>query len=62
MLQQLHNVRSFSFVRERLDKGLVQLHGLWFDIGEGETYLFSAPHKKFVAINEETVKTVFNTV
>ena len=62
MIQQLQNLRSFSFVRERLDKDLLQLHGLWFDIGNGDTHMFCAEQKKFIVVNEETVQTVFSKI
>ena len=50
----MQNIRSYGFVRNKLDEGSVQLYGLWFNIGEGEMLLYSKTSKRFVVINKET--------
>lgn len=54
VLQQMQNIRSYRFVRNKIDEGSVQLYGLWFNIGEGEMLLYSKTRKRFVVINKET--------
>ncbi|KAJ8920730.1 hypothetical protein NQ315_004869 [Exocentrus adspersus] len=53
-LQQLQNIASYGFLRNRLQKHELHLHALWFDIYTGEIYYFSRAAKRFVLINEET--------
>ena len=59
VLQQMQNIKSYGYVRNKLNEGSVQLHGLWFDIGNGEMFMYSKNHKRFVVVNEETLKSTF---
>ena len=59
VLQQMQNIKSYGYVRNKLNEGTVQLHGLWFDIGNGEMFMYSKNHKRFVVVNEETLKSTF---
>lgn len=59
VLQQMQNIKSYGYVRNKLDEGSLQLHGLWFNIGNGEMFMYSKNHKRFVVINEETLKSAF---
>lgn len=59
VLEQLANIKSYGFVRDKLDESVLQVHGLWFDIGDGEMFMYSKMHKRFMIISEETLKTVF---
>lgn len=52
----MQNIKSYGYVRKKLDEGSLQLHGLWFNIGNGEMFMYSKNHKRFVVINEETLK------
>ncbi|EDO40556.1 predicted protein [Nematostella vectensis] len=62
VLQQLHNLKSFPFISNPLSKGALNLYGLWFDIKEGEMYMFSRKQKKFVLINKDTVNNLCSEV
>ena len=55
----MQNIKSYGYVRNKLNEGSVQLHGLWFDIGNGEMFMYSKKHKRFVVVNEETLKSTF---
>jgi len=55
----MQNIKSYGYVRNKLDEGSLQLHGLWFNIGNGEMFMYSKNHKRFVVINEETLKSAF---
>ncbi|KAL9965734.1 hypothetical protein ACROYT_G029576 [Oculina patagonica] len=59
VLQQMQNVKSYGHVSSKLDEGSLQLHGLWFNIGSGEMFMYSKTHKRFVVINEETLNSTF---
>ncbi|VDL66086.1 unnamed protein product [Nippostrongylus brasiliensis] len=55
VLQQLVNVSSHEFLQSYFESGLVFVHGMWFDIYNGDDYLFSKDKKQFVLIDESTV-------
>ena len=55
----MQNIKSYGYVRTKLDEGSLQLHGLWFNIGNGEMFIYSKNHKQFVVINEETLTSAF---
>ena len=52
VLAQLEHIRTYPAVRERIDRGAVQLHGLWFDIRQAEVYYYESGLDTFVAIDE----------
>ncbi len=47
VLVSLENLMTFPFVRERVDEGLLTLHGLWTDIGEGGLEFFDPSDEAF---------------
>lgn len=55
----MQNIKSYGYVRNKLDEGSLQLHGLWFNIGNGEMLMYSKTDKQFVVINEETLTSAF---
>uniref|UniRef100_A0A7I4Z052 Carbonic anhydrase n=1 Tax=Haemonchus contortus TaxID=6289 RepID=A0A7I4Z052_HAECO len=55
VLQQLENIASHEFLKEHFESGNLFVHGMWFDIYNGDDYLFSRDKKRFVLIDEETV-------
>ena len=59
VLEQMLNIKSYGFVRSKLDENGLQVHGLWFDIGNGEMFMYSKMHKRFIIINEQTLETTF---
>ncbi len=50
VMQSLRNLRTFPFVREREEKGLLQLHGAHFDIATGTLSVYDNETKKFQSI------------
>ncbi|RBI77510.1 carbonic anhydrase [Roseovarius sp. TE539] len=50
VLVSLENMMSFPFVTEAVNAGLLTLHGLWLDIGEGRVEQYSASTGDFVPI------------
>ena len=46
----LDNLRTFPFVRERLDKGSIALHGGFFDIATGGLQAYDASTQSFAAV------------
>jgi len=43
----LSNLRTYPFVRERIDDGTLTIHGWWFDIGTGRLWTFDATKDAF---------------
>ncbi len=53
VLQQIEHIESYPFIRERLDRNEIRIHGWWFDIAKAEVYCYEKEFKKFVLIDEE---------
>lgn len=51
VLQQLLNIGSHSILRPYFNDNKLFIHALWFDIYDGQLYLFSRRKKMFVQIN-----------
>lgn len=47
VLVSLQNLLGFDFVRERLEKGLLSLHGWYFDLAAGELLCYNPVSDKF---------------
>ena len=47
VLVSLQNLMSFPFITSRVEKGLLTLHGLWTDIGEGGLEYFESRDQSF---------------
>ena len=47
----IENLRSFPFVRERLEDGRLRLHGGYFDIGNGKLLALDAETGKFAPLD-----------
>ena len=53
VLQQMEHVKTYSFVRERLEKGDLRIHGWWFDIAKAQVHCYEKDLNQFVVIDEE---------
>lgn len=51
VLQQVLNVGSHAILRPFINDNQLFVHGLWFDIYDGEFYLFSRRKQMFIRIN-----------
>jgi carbonic anhydrase len=54
-LQQLQNIASYGFLKQRLESHDLHIHALWFDIYTGDIFYFSRQKKRFIEINELTL-------
>lgn len=61
-LQQLQNIASYGFLKQRLEKFELHIHALWFDIFTGDIYYFSRAAKKFVIIDEDNIDKLLDEV
>ncbi len=50
VLASLNNLRTFPWVRERLESGSLQIHGWYFNLLEGRLCAYSEESKKFEAL------------
>ena len=48
VLTQMEHIAGYPAVRERLGRGELQLHGLWFDIRNVDVYCYEPEQKEFV--------------
>lgn len=61
VLVQLDHVATYEPVRERLRRGEVRLHGLWFDIGHAMVHLYEADKGAFVPLDEAELTRLLHT-
>ena len=50
VLLQLAHLKTYSLIQERMKKGLLHLHGWWFDIGSGDVYSLDETTRQFSLI------------
>lgn len=58
VLQQMEHVASYPFIRERLEKKQLRIHGWWFDIAQADVYCYEEPIHQFVLIDEKEAKQI----
>lgn len=58
VLQQMEHIASYPFVRERLERGELRIHGWWFDIAQAHVHCYEKDLKQFVLIDEEEGKLI----
>lgn len=61
-LEQLKNIASYGFLRERLKSHELHLHALWFDIYTGNIFFFSRAAKRFITIDETSIDNLIKEV
>ncbi|MFK7763574.1 MAG: carbonic anhydrase [Roseobacter sp.] len=50
VLVSMRNLMTFPFVQSRVESGLLSLHGLWTDIGEGGLEYFNMDDERFYPV------------
>lgn len=53
VLQQLDHLRSYPWVKERLEKNQLRLHGWWFDLETADVYYYDVHEDAFILIDED---------
>jgi carbonic anhydrase len=53
VLQQMEHMLSYPFVKERVERKELRIHGWWFDIAHADVYRYEPALKQFVLIGEE---------
>ena len=62
VLLQLENLKSFPLVREKIEQGLIQLHGWWFDIKNADVYHYSFELNKFELLDLEHAEVLLQKI
>ena len=52
VLLQMDHIMSYPFIRERVEKKQLQIHGWWFDIAHADVYCYEQNLNQFVLIDE----------
>ena len=50
ILVSLENLLSFPCIKERVERGVISLHGWYFDIKDGKLLTYQPEKKKFIAV------------
>lgn len=58
VLQQMEHIMSYPFVRERVEKKELSVHGWWFDIAQADVYCYEQDLNLFVLIDENEAKLI----
>lgn len=58
VLQQMEHISSYPFVRERIEKKELRIHGWWFDIAHADVYCFEQELNQFVLIDEKEAELI----
>jgi len=53
VLQQMKHITSYPFIRDRLEKKQLRVHGWWFDIAQADVYCYEQNLNQFVLIDEK---------
>ena len=56
VLQQMEHIKSYPFIRERMQKKKLRVHGWWFDIAQADVYCYEQALNQFVLIDEKEAK------
>ncbi len=58
VLQQMEHILSYPFVRDRVEKKQLRIHGWWFDIAHADVYCYEQDLQQFVLIDEQEAKLI----
>lgn len=58
VLQQMEHIASYPFIRERIEKGKLRMHGWWFDIAQADVYCYERDINQFVLIDEKEAELI----
>lgn len=60
VLQQMEHIKSYPFVRDRLEKKQIRIHGWWFDIAQADVYCYERDIDQFVLIDDNEAKLIMD--
>lgn len=62
VLQQLEHIKSYPFIKDRLEKKKLRVHGWWFDIAQADVYCYEQNINQFVLIDEKEAQQILNRI
>ena len=60
VLQQMEHLSGYPFIRERLEKKQIRVHGWWFDIEKADVYCYEPGVNQFVLIDESEARLILD--
>jgi len=58
VLQQVEHIKSYPFIKDRLEKKQLRVHGWWFDIAQADVYCYEQNINQFVLIDEKEAQQI----
>lgn len=58
VLLQMEHIASYPYIRERMEKKKLRVHGWWFDIARADVYSYEPHLNQFVLIDETEAKLI----
>lgn len=58
VLQQIAHITSHDYVRTRVERKQLRIHGWWFDIANADVYCFEPDLNQFILIDEAEAKII----
>lgn len=58
ILQQIEHLKSYPIVAQKIEEGVLQVHGWYFDIGKGDVYGYEQELNKFMLIDHIEAKRI----
>jgi carbonic anhydrase len=62
VLQQMEHLKTYPFVRERIEAGKLRIHGWWFDIAQADVYCYEESLGRFVLIDENEGQLILDRI
>jgi carbonic anhydrase len=60
VLQQMQRILEYPYVRERVEKNQLRIHGWWFDIAQADVYCYEKSQNQFVLIDEREARLILD--
>ncbi|MBA3816635.1 MAG: carbonic anhydrase [Parachlamydiaceae bacterium] len=60
ILQQMGHVKTYPKVIEKMNEGLLNVHGWYFDIATGDVYAYEEKFKQFTLIDEDEASAILS--
>src|SRR5690606_29132531 len=58
VLQQIEHIQTYPFIRERIEKKQLRVHGWWFDIAKADVYCYEPDLRQFILIDEDEAEQI----
>lgn len=62
VLLQLEHLRTYPVVQDRIKKGMLKLHGWWFELSTANVYAYDQSLDKFVLIDEQQAELIISKI